>query len=128
MWSCTYSFFRFFLIIPTQIAMLSTISYLFNMKLDKGFLGSLISSVTGCSASTLGGRKLAIKLFDFYKVIPGVNLIADVINGATAATLTTTLGEVYMGVLAYLTKDGKIPTTDEILKEFKKRFNEKVKK
>ena len=31
-----------------------------------------------------------------------------------------------MSVLVYLKKDGKIPTTDEILKEFKKRFNEKI--
>ena len=114
------------LLIPVQVAMLSIISILFNMKLEKGFYGSLISSVIGCPASIFGGRKLAYKLIRFFKVIPGVNLIADVITGATAATLTTTLGEVYMGVLAYLTKDGKIPTTDEILKEFKKRFNERV--
>ena len=116
------------LLIPVQVSMLATISYLFGLKLDKGFLGSLISTVTGCSIATLGGTKLVATLFQFFKIVPGVNIAANIITGSTAAGLTTTIGEIYMGVLSLLTKNGKKPTNDEIIKEFKKRFEEKAKK
>ena len=116
------------LLIPVQVSMLATITYLFGLKVDKGILSSLVSTVTGCSVATLGGTRLATKLFQFFKVIPGVNIAANVITGATASSLTTAIGEIYMGVLSLLTKNGKKPTNDEIIKEFKKRFEEKSKK
>lgn len=114
-------------LIPLQVTMLSIISFLFGLKLDKGFLGSLISSVTGCSLATCGGTKLAAKLFQIFKIIPGVDIVSGAICGGTAVTLTTTMGEIYMGVLLLLTENGKKPTTDEILNEFKKRLKEKKK-
>ena len=88
----------------------------------------MISSVSGCSVATFGGTKLATKLIQFFKVVPGVGILADVINAGTASTLTTTIGEIYMGVLLLLIKNGKKPTPDEILKEFKKKFEERAKK
>ena len=115
-------------LIPVQIAMLATISYLFDLELDKGFLGSLISSVTGCSLATLGGTKLVNKLIQFFKIIPGVGIVSDAICGGTAFTLTTSIGEIYMGTLSILTKNGKKPTKDEIMMEFKKKLKEKQKK
>ena len=116
------------LLIPVQVTMLASISFFFDLKLDKGFLGSMISSVSGCSVATFSGTKLATKLIQFFKVVPGVGILADVINAGTASTLTTTIGEIYMGVLLLLIKNGKKPTPDEILKEFKKKFEERAKK
>ena len=91
-------FSDWFLLIPVQIEMLALISYFFDLKLYNGFLGSIISSVNGGSLTIFGGTKLCSKLMQFFKAVPGVGIIADVITGETAFVLTATIGEIYMGV------------------------------
>ena len=108
------------LLIPVQVTMLAAISFFFDLKLDKGFLGSMISSVSGCSIAIFGGTKLAAKLMQFFKVVPGVGIIANVITGGTAFNLTTTIGEIYMGVLLLLTKNGKNQQLMKYWKNLKK--------
>jgi len=71
-------------LIPVQIEMLALISYFFDLKLYNEFLGSIISSVSGGSLTIFGGTKLSSKLMQFFKAIPGVGIIADVITGATS--------------------------------------------
>ena len=112
-------------LIPLQVVMLTTISYLFGLNFDKGFFGSLVSSVSGCSLATCGGTKVVAKLFQFFKTIPGVGIISGFICGGTAFTLTSTIGEIYMGVIILLIEDGKKPTMKEIMSEFKKRLKDK---
>jgi|GEM_PF-4003800 len=49
------------------------------------------------------------------------------ISGATAAALTTTLGEIYVGTLTALfsANQGEVPTAEDIEKEFKEHLKQK---
>jgi uncharacterized protein (DUF697 family)/GTP-binding protein EngB required for normal cell division len=88
------------LLVPIQIGMLVGISATFGLDLDDAFYGTLISSVTGTVGATVAGRAIVGSLL---KLIPGVgSAIGSAISGATAATLTTTLGQSYITVLAKL--------------------------
>ncbi len=88
------------LLVPLQIGMLVGISSTFGLDLDDAFYGTLISSVTGTVGATVAGRAIVAGLF---KLVPGVgSAIGGAISGATAATVTTTLGQSYITVLAKL--------------------------
>ena len=60
------------------------------------------------------------------KLIPGVGtVVGATISEATAGTLTTVLGEIYVGTLTALfsASNGEPPTADAIEKEFKMHLN-----
>ena len=102
-------------LVPIQVGMLAKITSVFGLELSGAFLASLVASFAGTSAATLAGRALVSNLL---KLIPGVGTIAGgAISGATAATLTTTLGETYIRVLASLFErsGGEPPGRDEIV-------------
>ena len=116
-------------IIPIQIGLLSTISYIFGLKIDKGLLYSLISSVIGCSVASLDGRKIASLLItNLLKCVPGVGLIKSNCNSETSSSLTTAFGELYFETLFSLTENGKIPSNKEIIEKFKILYQQKAKK
>lgn len=104
------------LLVPIQIGMLVGISTTFGMDVDDAFFGTLVTSVTGTVGATLAGRAIVASLF---KLIPGVGSAAGgAITGATAATLTTTLGQAYVRVLLRLlaASHGEIPPAETIAK------------
>ncbi|HVW27038.1 MAG TPA: DUF697 domain-containing protein [Polyangiaceae bacterium] len=110
------------LLIPIQIGMLASISVTFGLDLDDAFLASLISSVTGTVGATLAGRAIVGGLF---KLVPGVGSAAGgAITGATAATITTTLGHAYIRVLAKLlaSSHGAPPPAESIAKSLVKEL------
>lgn len=111
-----------FILVPIQVGMLAGITAVFGLDLQKSFLTTLISStITGAGASILG-RTIVTNLI---KLIPGVGTITGgAISAATAATLTTAFGEVYIATLSAITskKDISDITQAEIIEEFKTRF------
>ncbi len=113
------------ILVPIQVGMLASISSAFGLPLSTAFLGTLVASAAGTTGATLIGRTIVSNILKF---IPGIGSVAGgAISGATAAALTTTLGEVYIKTLtAVMTNSkGEIPSNDEVMEEFKKRFGKK---
>jgi uncharacterized protein (DUF697 family)/GTP-binding protein EngB required for normal cell division len=107
------------LLVPIQIGMLVGISATFGLDMDDAFYGTLVSAVTGTVGATLAGRAIVGGLF---KLIPGVGTAAGgAITGATAATLTTTLGQAYVRVLTRLLagSHGETPSAEAIAQSLK---------
>ena len=111
------------LIVPVQVGMLATLTAIFGLKLSQGFLSTLLSSASGTSLATLGGQTFVSGLL---KLLPGAGTLAGgLISGATAATLTTLLGEGYIAVLTQLfkRKNGQPPTEAEVAEAFAAKLN-----
>ena len=92
------------LLIPIEVTMIASITVIFGMEVDKGFLTAFISSVLGTGGATVLGRTVVTNLL---KLIPGANLAAGAISGATAGTLTAALGEAYINVMEWMFRNGK---------------------
>jgi uncharacterized protein (DUF697 family)/GTP-binding protein EngB required for normal cell division len=104
------------LLVPLQIGMLAGVSATFGLAFDDAFFATLVSSVTGSVGATVAGRAIVGTLF---KLLPGVgNVVGGAINAATAATLTTTLGQAYIGVLSKLLESshGTPPDAETVAK------------
>lgn len=113
------------LLVPIQIGMLVGISTTFGLDANEAFFATLLSSVTGTVSATIAGRAIVGGLV---KLIPGVGSIAGgAISGATAATLTTTLGESYIAVLSRLLESshGEPPAADIVVKTFSNEMHRK---
>lgn len=113
------------LLIPIEIGMLAGISKVFGLDLSKGLLGTLVSSMLGTSAATIGGKAIVTGIL---KCFPGIGTVAGAaISGATAGTLTTALGELYVGTLTavFSASKGEIPTAEDIENEFKSQLSKK---
>jgi uncharacterized protein (DUF697 family) len=109
-------------LIPVQIGMLAGISAAFGLKLDEAFLGSLVAGTFTASAGSAAGKALVGSLL---KMVPGVgSVVGGVISGAVAATLTTTFGKSYIGVLRLLLEESpdKELTGEEVAKAFKEKL------
>lgn len=109
-------------LIPIEIGMLAGISKVFGLDLSKGLLGTLVSSMLGTSAATLGGKAIVSGIL---KCIPGAGtVIGAVVSGATAGTLTTALGELYVGTLkaVFNATKGEVPTAEQVVAEFKNQL------
>lgn len=109
-------------LVPLQIGMLAGISATFGLELSKSFLMTLVSSAIGSGGAVLVGR---IVFANLLKLVPGGGSVTGgVIAAATAATLTTALGEAYIATLSTLyQKSGGEPVgPEEIIKELKKRI------
>lgn len=113
------------ILIPIEVGMLAGISKVFGLNLSKGLLGTLVSSMLGASAATIGGKAIVSGLI---KLIPGAGtVVGAVVSGATAGTLTTTLGELYVGTLTavFNATKGEIPTAEQVVEEFNERLGRK---
>ncbi len=97
------------LLIPDQIAMISSITVIFGMEFNKSLLTSLVSSTIGTVGSTILGKTAVSNIF---KLIPGIGTIAgSFISGSTAGVITTALGEAYIGIMEMMFK-GDIASED----------------
>jgi uncharacterized protein (DUF697 family)/GTP-binding protein EngB required for normal cell division len=104
------------LLVPIQISMLAGVSAVFGLEMSEALLGTLLSSVTGTVGATFAGRAIVGGLV---KLIPGIgSAVGGAISGATAATLTTTLGESYIAVLGRLVESshGETPSAEAVAK------------
>ncbi|MDO4431898.1 MAG: 50S ribosome-binding GTPase [Aerococcaceae bacterium] len=90
------------LLIPMQITMLGHLTAIFGLSLDLSQVISLLAGLGGTGGATLVGRFFVGSLF---KLIPGLGGVSGgILTGATASTLTVTLGYSYIEVLRYIAK------------------------
>ena len=84
-------------LVPIEVGMLASITVIFGIEIEKALLTSIVSVVVGTEGATVAGKAIVSGLL---KMIPGAGtVVGGVISGATAATLTTALGEAYIGVM-----------------------------
>jgi uncharacterized protein (DUF697 family) len=110
------------ILVPVQISMLAGISSAFGLELSTAFLSVLVASAAGTTGNTFAGRAIVANLLKF---IPGAGTIAGgAVSAATAATLTTTLGELYIATLvaAFTEAGGDTPEPGAVAREFKRRL------
>lgn len=116
------------LIVPTQVAMIASITVAFGIKVNKGIITSFITSILGTAGATLAGRSIVAGIF---KLIPGAGtIIGGAISGGTAALITTALGEAYIKLMEKMCL-GEIKATDisskEAMSEMKEIFKKELK-
>ena len=117
------------LLIPTQVAMVASITAIFGMNINKSIITSFVSSTLGTGGATIAGRTIASNLL---KLVPGAGTIAGgTISGATAGLITTAFGEAYILLMEahykgelksseLTTKAGK----EKMISMFKKKLKE----
>ena len=90
------------LLIPEQILMLAGITIAFGVPIEKASLVAIVTSTIGTAGTTVLGKTVVSGLL---KLIPGVgSIVGGAISGATAAALTTALGEAYIAILIRVMK------------------------
>ncbi len=88
------------LLIPTQIAMIGSITAIFGLEVNKSIMVTFASAMLGTSGATLAGKAISSGLM---KLIPGAGtVLGGTISGSTAAVITTTLGEAYILLMEML--------------------------
>ncbi len=116
------------LLIPEQIGMMAGITAVFGVPVDKAAFAAILSATIGTGGMTLLGKTIVTNLL---KLIPGVGSIAGgAISGATAAALTSALGEAYIVIMIMIAKGEVSPEfikTEEGIKTMAKIFAEKMK-
>jgi uncharacterized protein (DUF697 family) len=116
-------------LIPTQVAMIASITVIYGMEVNKSFLTSFVSATIGTAGATVLGKTIVTNLI---KLIPGGGTIAGgAISGATAGLLTSALGEAYIVIMDRIFR-GEMKKEDLYggagLEEMKRIFREKLKK
>lgn len=118
-------------LVPIQATMMASITTVFGFEISKSVLASLISTIVGTGGATMAGKTLVANLL---KMLPGGSVIGGPISGATAAMLTTALGEAYIAVMTAMfngvitEKDLKTDKgRDKLNRLFKKELREKIK-
>lgn len=90
------------ILIPTQVAMIASITTIFGMEVNKSLITGFVSSTIGTAGTTVLGKTIVSNLF---KLIPGVGTgVGGAISAATASLLTTALGEAYIKVMELVYK------------------------
>jgi uncharacterized protein (DUF697 family)/GTP-binding protein EngB required for normal cell division len=116
------------LLVPEQIAMMAGITAVFGISVDKATLTAILSATIGTGGATLLGKTVVTNLL---KLIPGAgSVVGGAISAATAAALTTALGEAYIVIMTMVAKGIVSPDfikTQEGMKEIGRIFAEKVK-
>ena len=120
-------------LMATQVGMIASITSVYGIDLNKAMITAIISSIVGSSTMALIGRTLSANLL---KLIPGYGSVAGgLVSGATAAVLTTALGEAYIRIME-LVASGKMKKEDLANKKgiktmqsiFKNEFKNALKK
>ena len=97
------------LLVPTQVAMIASITTIFGIEVSKGLLTSFVSSTTGSAGATILGKTIVANLL---KLIPVAGTVAGgAISGSTAGLLTAALGEAYIKVMEKVYK-GELTSED----------------
>lgn len=86
-----------FALVPTQVGMIAGITAIYGLNISRSLLTGIVTSLVGTAGTTLAGKTIVANLL---KLIPGLGTAAGgTISGATAAALTTALGEAYIQVM-----------------------------
>ncbi len=93
------------ILIGTQVSMITSITYIFGLPIDKSIITAAISSIVGTGAASITGKAIVTNLL---KLLPGVGqVVGGAISGATAGALTKTIGIAYIAILEELFKSGQ---------------------
>ncbi len=116
------------LLIPTQVAMIASITAVFGLDINKSLITAFVSSTFGAGGATVAGKTMVSNLL---KLVPGAGTIAGgLISGTTAALLTTAMGEAYI-LLMEAVYNGEIKSseigTDTGKTKMKELFKDRVK-
>lgn len=122
------------MLVPTQIAMIASVTSVFGIKLEKATLVSIITGTLGSGGATILGKTL---VSNFFKLFPGVGTAAGIaIGGITAGALTLALGETFIQVMIMICKgeykvedlEGKVgqQIISEIFKEQSRKAREEI--
>jgi small GTP-binding protein len=109
-------------IVPVQVGMLAGISATFGLSLDQSFLGTIVAAFAAGVGGTFIGRAIVSNIL---KMIPGAgSVVGGAISATTAATITTTLGEIYINVLysLFTSNNGEPPSQEQISVAIKKQL------
>ena len=107
--------------IPTQVAMIASITAVFGFDVSRSVITGFISSTIGAGGATVLGKTVVSSLL---KLIPGVgSATGSAISSATAGIITTALGETYILIMCAVFK-GEISTRDLETEEGKKKVME----
>lgn len=110
-------------LVPIQVGMLAGISATMGLDFSDGFLKTLIASTLGTSTATLVGKAIVSGLF---KLIPGFgSVVGGLISGATAASLTTALGEAYIKVLEKMLTNNSAITPEKVAEAMREEWTKK---
>ncbi len=116
------------LLVPDQIGMLAGITAVFGIPVDKAAIAAILSATLGTGGMTLLGRTIVTNLI---KLIPGAgSVVGGAISAATAAALTSALGEAYIVIMTMVYKGEVTPEfikTQEGIREMGRIFVEKIK-
>lgn len=116
------------LLIPTQVAMIASITAIYGLDINKSIITAFVSSALGTGGATIAGKTIAANLL---KLVPGAGtVLGGTISGATAGVITTALGEAYIVLMEAIYKgDLKASElgTPEGKKKLKDLFKKKVK-
>ena len=115
------------LLATAQVAMISHITVIFGLQVDKALLTAIVSSIGGVTSATLLGKTLVSNILKF---IPGAGTIAGgVISGSVAALTTTALGMAYISVLEFILSEnmkGNDVSNNEIAEKMKKAYKDQL--
>ena len=90
------------LLIPTQIAMIASITVIFGFDVNKSIITALLSSTIGAGGATVLGRTVVSNII---KLIPGAGSVAGgVVSAGTAGVITAAFGEAYIGIMELVFK------------------------
>ncbi|NES87493.1 MAG: hypothetical protein F6K10_42690 [Moorea sp. SIO2B7] len=113
-------------LVPIQIGMIAGITATFGLSVREGFIASLLASISAVLGTEYAVRELGIGLI---KLVPGVGTLAGgALSGATAATITTILGETYISVLKlkFTQNEGESPDPNEVIEALKEKLSIKL--
>lgn len=97
------------MLIPTQVAMIASITAVFGLQINRSIITAFIYSALGTSGATITGRSVVTNLL---KVIPGAGqVVGGLISGSTAALITNALGNAYIKLMESIVK-GELKETD----------------
>jgi uncharacterized protein (DUF697 family) len=107
------------MLIPTQMAMLTTITVIFGFDVNKTIVRAVLSSTIGAGGATILGKTIASNLL---KMIPGAGSVAGgVISASTAGVITAALGEAYIAILS-MVFNGEMSIDDIASKKGKEKL------
>ncbi len=101
-------------LIGAQVTMITRITYIFGLPIDKSIITATISSIVGTGTASITGKAFVTNVL---KLIPGVGqVVGGAISGVTAGALTKTIGIAYIAILEELFKSGQ---TEALNNEYK---------
>lgn len=115
------------LLVPMQVALLSHITVIFGVSLDRATMLSIVAAVGGTGSATYVGRSFVSNAIKF---IPGVGtVVGGLISGTTASVITRALAFSYIQVLKVIATNelhGIETPADKILSLMESQFKKYV--